>query len=221
MVDEFPGNSRRIIGNPAASRPEETKPQDRKVEPVVVGKVIRRKKSLGKRFMETFFSGDSNGVLNYLVRDVLVPAFQATVTDVISQGIEKAVYGEVRTQHRSSRPGGIGSRNITSYDRYSAAPRPTVSAPVGPRRAPSRSSQYDVGDIVLETRMEAQDVLETMSNILDQYDIVTVGDLYSLTKEPTQPQDYKFGWTDLSHADMRRVREGYMLILPQPEDLRT
>src|SRR4051812_15833764 len=99
-MDDFPGNSRTnqpqkpsIIGGIPTNNPQ---PDEPKLESVVTGRVIIRKKSLGRRMKETLFSSDSNGIIGYLWREVLVPALQDTATSMVQQGIEKAVYGEVR-----------------------------------------------------------------------------------------------------------------------------
>lgn len=216
-MDQFPSNSHR----PSPERKESPSPdnKDKSLEPIVTGKVVRRKKSLGRRIKEMFFSGDTDSVVGYLVRDVLIPAVQATVTDMITQGVEKAVYGNARSPRTRPTPG----RTHISYDRYgSSRPSPVAGrTPTTPSdRRPARPSAFQLGEVILENRIEADAVAEKMYEIVQEYGVATVGDLNSLIGQTSSYTDHKWGWDNLHGLDIRRVREGYLLILPEPEDLR-
>jgi hypothetical protein len=224
-MDDYPSNSRTRTP-PPDKRPrmeiqdEPAPEQEVKLEKVVTGRVIRRKKPLGRRIMDTFFSGDSNSVVGYLAKEVLLPALQNLVTDFVTQGIEKAVYGEVRTAHRSSR-GSTFQRPHVSYDRYaSAAPERRPTPTTQPRRMATQPSSFDVGSIIVEDKVQAQVIADRLFDTLDQYGCVTVGNLNELLGQTSSHVDYKWGWTDLNQMTSKRVREGYLIVLPEPEDLR-
>lgn len=213
MIEDFPGNSRRPVPT------DKTEPcvEEKKLDKVVTGKVVRRKKPLGRRLMDTFFSGE--GVFGYLVKEVLVPALQATATDMVTQGIEKAVYGEVRSPNRTVRGGTTLPRTHISYDRPSSAIRPSqVSSPL--RRSVVQPSAVEVGDIILATKIEAQVVVDKLYETVEEYGAATVGNLNDLIGQTSVHTDYRWGWTDLTQMMVKRVREGYLLVLPEPEDLR-
>lgn len=215
-MEEFPGNSRRRIDQ------EKTTPvvEEPKLSKVVTGTVVRRKKSLGRRIKETLFSGDSSSVFGYLLKEVLVPALQATATDMVTQGIEKAVYGEVRTPNRAARGSGYSApRTHVSYNQPSSIVR-SPSPGVQPRRPVTQPSAFDIGEIILGTKIEAQVVVDKLYETLEQYNCATVANLYDLIGQTSAYTDHKWGWTDLSTMTVKRVREGYLLILPEPEDLR-
>jgi hypothetical protein len=217
-MEEFPANSRRVTSDKKADD------APRKIEPVITGKVIRRKKPLTKRLRDTFFAGDGNSVFGYLVRDVLIPALQATATDLVTKGINKAVYGTDRPPHGAGRTTVYGSgRPTISYDRYSSS-RPTPAtnrpSPTPSENRPYRPSSFQLGEIILETRMEAEDVASKLFEILEEYKVVRVADLNDLIHEKNEYTDHKFGWDSLRGLDIRRIREGYLLVLPDPEDLR-
>lgn len=213
-MDNFPSNSHR-------QQPERKPLEEKVIEPVVTGKVIRRKKPLGRRFMETFFSGDSNSVVGYLLRDVLVPAIQNLVTDMVKQGIDKAIYGAAAPQYRNARST-YGARSVVSYDRMSTnRPTPATSTMRTPARPPAtQSSALDMGEIILDSRVEAMTVLEGLSNIIEQYNVASVADLNALVAQTSQPTDHKWGWTDVSGADIKHISEGWLLLLPPLEDIR-
>jgi hypothetical protein len=215
MDELFPGNSR----SRPTPRPEENNPpvEDRKLDPIV-GKVIKRKTPLGRRIKETFLSGNS-GVFSYLFNDVFVPALKDLATDMVKQGIERAVYGEVRSSRSSTRGTGLG-RTQVSYDRLSSNRHPAVRNVAPLRRSSHLESAEDLGEIILEDYVTAEVIVERMLESVRDYDHVTVANLKELIRETPKYTDNRWGWTDLSSIDIKRVREGFLLILPKPEPLR-
>jgi hypothetical protein len=214
-MEEFPGNSRR----PTTPENHKVVSSDSvKLDSVVTGKVIKRKKPLGRRIREMFFSGDSNSVVGYLGKEVLLPALQNLITDFVTQGIEKAVYGEVRTNRPSYRGGSTAGTRI-SYDRYASPQRPNPpTAPV--RRAITQPNSLDIGEIILDTKIEAQLVAEKLFETVEEYGVTTVGHLYELIGQTPVQTDHRFGWTNLETLEIKRVREGWLLVLPYPIDVR-
>jgi len=204
-MTEFPSNSR----NAPRSAPE-----DKNIEPVVSGEVASRKKPLGRRLREVFIGGDTKSVMHYVVADVLIPQAKDMLVEALGQGFEKLIYGESRPGRR------MGPRHMspgpTNYTRYAVRgnnplgrqirddPRPPLSP---------RTQQMD--DIILATRVEAETVLDRMYDLLRDYEMVSVSDLYSLLGLSSSYTDQKWGWTNLQSCDIRRVRDGYVLILPK------
>ena len=74
---------------------------------------------------------------------------------------------------------------------------------------------YDYDDIILDTRKEAEEVLDRMDDLIDNYGVVSVADLYDLVGISGNYTDNKYGWTNLRNADVQRVRDGYLLKLPK------
>lgn len=72
---------------------------------------------------------------------------------------------------------------------------------------------------MLVSRDEAELVIERLSDILENYDVASVADLYDLVGLPTTYIDNKWGWTNLAYANVRQVREGYLIDLPQAEPI--
>jgi hypothetical protein len=217
-VDEFPSNSHKAR-EPKLVVPPKT--EEKRAERVVEGEVVRRKKPLGKRFTETFFSGDARGVFSYILVDVLLPAAKDTIADAFSTGIERMLFGEVRSASRrtGSRPSGSGG--FVSYNRYSS---PNQNAP---RREDPRNTgisqraraSHDFDEIILATRAEAEEVIGRLFDIVARYETATVADLYELVGEEAKFTDDKWGWTDVRGSGVTRVRNGYLLELPRPEPL--
>lgn len=211
-MENFPPNSNR-----AKAPTESASPEREKIEKVVTGEVNQRKKSLGKRFAETFVGGDARGTFQYVVFDILVPAAKDMAADAVSQGIERMIFGESRTGGRSRGRSSSGVGGYVSYNRFGPNSR---SAPAREEpRTMSRKARvnHDFDEIILATRHEADHVIERMFDVLSRYEVVTVEDLYNMVGITGSYTDAKWGWTSLQGARAIRDRNGYLLDLPKPE----
>jgi hypothetical protein len=74
---------------------------------------------------------------------------------------------------------------------------------------------FDLDNIVLPNRDAADLILTRMEDYIDDYDQVTVGYLMELMDESCPYTAEYYGWRSLDHAMIRRVRNGYKLILPR------
>jgi hypothetical protein len=200
---KFPANSHKSKGPDV---------EEKKVEKVVKGKVVKRKKSLGKKFTETFIGEDIDNVGSYIVHDVLIPAAKAAVTDMIQGGIEMLLYGEKKGS-RTTRDKG---RSYVSYNSMSSHTRRDDRRD-GRRDVSSKNrARHNFDDIVLESRGEAEEVLSCLADLTIDYGQASVSDLYDLVGVTGNFTDNKYGWVDLGGASASRTRDGYVLNLPKP-----
>ena len=188
--------------------------QDKDITPVVSSGAVRRKKSLRKQFSETFVAGDAKTAVRYVLFDVLLPAAKDMVVEAGSQGIEKLIFGDSR--RRGSTPPQAGPTGYVSYNRYAMGGRSS-----GPSRAISRQARarHNFDEIVLDDRVEAEEVIDKLFELVSQYESATVADLYELVGLASTHTDHKWGWTDLHGSGVSRIRGGYLLDLPEPETL--
>lgn len=212
-MENYPGNSK---------KDRATSSEPKRVDKVVSGEVQFRKKPLGRRILETFFgSADSAGVWGYVVHEVLVPAAKDMVSDAVTGGIERTLYGDVRP--RSRRAGGPSYASYRNYNTIS-------SGPIGARRERDRDDRLeeitnrarasnDKGQAIVPTRAEAQEVLDGLYRLIEEYDVATVADLCGLLGVTSQFTDEKYGWLDLRPYDIRRTQGGYLIDLPRPRPL--
>lgn len=211
-MDDYPSNSR--IRKPAPKAPEL---EQKKVEKVVEGEVLRRKKPFGKRFSELFIGGNMKMVGEYVLMDVLLPATKDTVADAVSQGIERMLFGEARsTSRRTGMRPGVGNSYV-DYRRMSGGAGPRREDPRSPSRRSRATHNFD--EIILETRVEADEVIDRLFDLVAKYESATVADLYELVGVTGSYTDDKWGWTDIRGAGVTRIRNGYLLELPKPEPL--
>lgn len=217
MAEEFPSNTHKDRESPTKAEPK--KSTEKKVEQVVQGEVVRRKKPMGKRLAETFIGTDAKSVWAFVTIDVLVPAAKDMFADAVSQGVERMIYGEAQSRSRrgSRRP----NDPYTSYNRYSHPQRRPGPPREEPRQSISRRARanHEFDEIILPTRVEANEVLDRLFDLVSKYETATVADLYDLVGVSGSYTDDKWGWVDLRGADIARIREGYLLNLPRPEPL--
>jgi hypothetical protein len=195
--------------------PPNSEASKKKIERVTSGEVTRKRKSLRKQLSETFVAGDMRTAVRYVMFDVLLPAAKDMVVEAGSAGIEKLIFGESRRRRGASSPQ-AGATGYVSYNRYSGPMGSGVSAP---QRAISRQSRarHDFDEIVLDSRVEAEEVIDRLFDLVSRYESATVADLYELVGLASTHTDHKWGWTDFRGSGVTRIRDGYLLDLPDPE----
>jgi len=205
--------------------PKETPSTEKKIEKISVNPVVQRKKPVGRRFMETFFNGaTAKGVLQYVFVEVVIPATKDMIADMMSQGVERALFGDARGSSNRFRGRSGSSPSWTNYNRMSQTGGPSrYSRPEEPSRSAPRAPrvQHEFEELVLRTRPEASMVLNRMVDTIQRYGTVSINDVYDMVGLSGNYTDDKFGWTllDETNSGIRRVRDGYVLDLPHPEPL--
>lgn len=202
-IDNYKPNSRTSKIAKAGEVKEE--PKKEKVEKIVKGVVKSKKKN---RLLSLFGSVDFMDIGEYVIQDILVPAFKNGVEDTVSMMLNG---GEPRG--RSSRKSTASRVSYRSY--YEREERDRDSRD----RGRSRTNGYAYDEVILETRAEALDVLTRLEEIIDMYETASVADLYDLVGMSGQHTDCKYGWTDVRSADTVRVRDGYLLKMPRAKPL--
>ncbi len=171
---------------------------------VVTGKAKTKKKNEIQKFADVFISEDLSNVKNYIFMDVLVPAIKKAISDIVTEGIDMILYSGSRRNPKKS------SASKISYRSYYDKNNHQDYTPVRIR------SSFDYDDIIFNSRGDAEVVLNTMEDIIEQYGVVSVGDLYDLADIPTTNYTInKYGWTNLKSASVLRVKDGYMIKLPK------
>lgn len=198
---DMPGNS---IGV------QKVKVEKKKVERLTKGRVVKRKKSLGKKFAESFVGEEVGSVSDYIVNDILIPAAKNTILDMVAgvtgifkDGIETMFFGSASPR----RTGYNGRPTVINYSGISTGrerSRPSINR-----------TTHSVDDIVLASKGEAEEVLSALVDLTIDYGMASVADLYDMVGVNGSFTDHKYGWTDLSNASTSRVRDGYLLNLPR------
>lgn len=198
--------------NSHKAKAEEHSLAEKKIEKVISGTAKVRKKTGARKVADVFISEDAANVKSYIVMDVIVPAIKDVLSNVVKDSIDMILFGGTRrgSDRRKS------NAEYVSYNRFSDRR--------DDRRHDTRStiaSRYNFDDITLESKAEADEVLERMDELLDTYGMVTVADLCDLVGISCEYTDNKYGWTSLRNARVVRLRGNeYMLDLPRVTSLK-
>lgn len=195
-MDDYASNSHK-------SKKEESKNSEKKEIKKVVKKAAHtKKKSEFKKITESFISEDAGNIKDHVLGDVLIPSIKKALYDIVVDGFSMALWDE--TGHvKKSKGSRVSYESMYDRDRRDS-------------RGSKRRDAYDYDDIIVDSRQEAEEVLSSMDEIIDRYDMVSVADLYELvgiTDTSYTANDY--GWFDIRNARAVHVREGWLLKMPK------
>lgn len=188
------------------------KPAKKKVEaviPVDAAKKVGRPAT--RRFFDFLFAESPKELAKKVGRDVVVPRIKAGFEQAANEFLSGMLWGGSRPTNLvqgTVLKGGLAQ----SYSSIS-----TNNAMMMARMAvPESQTAGGYQDLTLPTMQYAETILANMYELLNQYRVVAVADLYELAGLSTGTSDNRFGWTDLSSARIIKTREGYKLELPRP-----
>lgn len=173
---------------------------EKHVEKVISGQAKIKKRSEFRKFADVFMPDDINSVKSFVMFDVIIPGVKRAIRDIV----DLFLYGEIDSR-------GINNQTAPrkSYERC-------YNKSNNIRTNTSKAySGYNYEPIIVNNRGEAEKVLTRMIEIIEEFEMVSVSDLYELVGIDGDWTDNKYGWTDLSDASVTRVRDGYMLDLPR------
>ena len=133
---------------------------------------------------------------------------------MVKGSFKMALFGDEKgSSNRTSRDNGV---SMVSYNNYSSNQRPdSRTRDVVPRN----KSRHNFDDIILASRGEAEEVLSHLVDLVLDYGQATVADLHDIVGIPIEYTDNKYGWQSLSRAEVQRVRDGWLIVLPKPVQL--
>lgn len=160
------------------------------------GSVSVKRKSDIRRFVEWFLPDDLSEIPRTILDNYVGPSVRNAIVDTITY----LVGGDPKAKKGYS---------STSYSNYY-----TKGSDSG--RGSSGRGIFTYDDIVFEYRSDAKEVLDGMYEMLAEYKVVSVSDLYELADVSTDNYTAnKYGWTDLRNADIVRHGNAYKLKLPK------
>lgn len=203
MIENYPSNSKKAKSN---ERPT--------VQKMVTRPTIVRKRPLSSRIRENLTSGVGvDGIMFYVMSEVIVPALKDLLFDSFTEGLNKALFDGSRgasSRHRST-----GRSGHTSYSVISSSRAGRREEPSGGLSKAARS-RHDFSEIVITERGEAEMILDSLLEIIKEYDVVTVAEFYGLVGVKSSFADQKWGWDSLASSGVSRVPGGYVIRLPRP-----
>lgn len=210
-MEQFPGNSHK-----EKEQKNNLNAPEKVVEPLVLkGTIVQKKKSFGMKMKEVFIGGDSRSVGSYLLGEVLIPTLRDMLYDMMSMGSERMIYGDQRAPRRTTRnePGRPKIRYDNMYEPRGRSSR--GSLPGESRRDRPGSLQ----ETIFQYKEDAMDVIDQLAEIIDKYEYAQVSDFKKIIGVPATYVDENWGWTNINYAEVRKVREGWIVNLPDVEPL--
>lgn len=204
-MDNYTPNSHKYK---AELKEKESAEKRKKVEKVTNGTVKVKKKSETRKFIDNLMGEQMSDIKSSIKNDYIIPAIRNTIWDVFTNTLDMILFGgSGGRSHKRSVSDKISYRSF--YDDIRSDSRRYDD-----KRDRSRSG-YDYDELILPTRGEAQAVLNAMDNMMDEYKIVSVADMYELMGETCPYTAYKYGWTNIRTAEIVRVHGGYVIKMPK------
>jgi hypothetical protein len=196
-MEEYKSNSHKS----REEQPQGTVLPAKKVEKVISGAAKPKKKGEIQKLADIFIPTDIASLKSYVIHDVVIPYIKKT----ISETVDAILFG------------GDSPKKKTSASKVSYGSYYNKSSDIKRDVDRQNRSVFDYDNIIFENRGDAEAVLDAMIDIIDTYSVVSVGDLYDLADITTDNFNiHKYGWSDLSSAQVIRVRgDGYSIKLPR------
>ena len=183
------------------------------VTPVV--DLSKSEPSTGQKIFKQFFKSDLKTLRKWVIKDVLIPGIQNLILNGLSRLFFESDY--------SDKPS-VGERSTIGKGRTRVAYNKVYKGNLttGRREEPTVDDDEDYipdyrNELVLPSEKDAIRVLESMKNMIEDYDDATVSQLYRLCNI-THPdfQMNKWGWDAAAFrgSTYRRVRDGWCLMIP-------
>ena len=182
---------------------------NKKNRQIAKGKV--RKQGVIRKFTRYIVEDTIESARERTLADIIVPGIKTLIFDALTDTLDLVLFGGSGETSRNYRNRSNSHRNSrTSYDKYFDEKD---------HRKYSRNSYRDLpndpDDIILDTRREAQNVLEELDHMIHKYGQASIADFYDIVGVTSEFTDNRYGWTSIRNAGIRPVREGFLIVLPR------
>ena len=180
LEDIAPNNSDKAARskNIDPDQPRKASDEPPKMKPIVKGPVVQKKPTFMSKFKDSFL-GEGDNVGEFIVYDILIPAFRNTISDM-GFGLVEMFFG------RGSNCGGYNDRVIIRDRGRSYVSYNDISRDRGRGRDDWRDfdrsdrARHDFRNIIYTSRGEAEDVLSHLVDLTIEYGEATVAAFYEL-----------------------------------------
>lgn len=188
-------------------------PKKKDIKPVIPG-AVQVPRPATRRFFDFLLAESPKALARKIGHDVLVPRAKAGFEEAINSFLSGMLWGDSSNKPVSNMVRGTVLRGGgTNYAGISSAPSGLQQAQSA-LPVPQSSGNYQ--DIVCPTQQHAELVLANLYDLLNEYRVVAVADLYELANITPQISDNAFGWVSLDGARITKARDGFLLELPRP-----
>lgn len=209
---EFPSNNHSDKKAAPTERP--------KIEKIIIGEAVEKKKSVWKRIAASFTGDDARTVGEFVLMDVIIPSAKSLISDALTTTVERFFYGDGRLNRRPGSTTSFGQYN--AYNRVSTIGQAPWQAQPAPQMSRRGRATHDFREVLLPSRQEAAMVLDVITDMASKYDVATVADFYDAVGFTSEFTDRNWGWDleMLVAAQVVRARDGYVIQLPPPVQIK-
>lgn len=192
---------------------------EKNIKAVVNAKSSKPKeRSLFKKIGETFATGNLKDARDYIITDVVVPGILDLLYDGATRGLGKLIYGNGAAKKKVK---GISGTDYSGIRRLSDGEAWRRSSVEDRRKETAISAIYDYNELELETKADAEVLLDCMIEYIDSHDIISVADMYSMANYNSgNYTDNYWGWDSLAGSHIKRTDNGWTLVLPRVKPLK-
>lgn len=187
-------------------------PQKKEIKQVVSdAKQVSRPAT--RRFFDFLLAESPKDLLKRIGSEVLVPRAKAGIEEAFNSFVHGMFWGggaappSQIVRGTVLRGGGINYQGISSQQTGLQQARQAL---------PVQQHSGNYQDLVVPTQESAEILLANMYDLLNEYRLVSVADLYEMAGITPSPSDGSYGWTNLDGSRIQKVRDGYLLQLPRP-----
>ena len=185
---------------------QKTASEQPKVQKVVKG-TATRKKNGARHFKDIMAPGDMSNIKDYILMDILIPSAKKVLSEAGRAFIDMLVWGDSGRGRSGSAP--YDKVSYHNYGHYSSNnPQPSATR---------TRSVYGCDDVTVDTRWEAEEVIRTLNDILETYQVVSVATFYDVCGiRDDNYMNNKYGWTSVRNAEVVPTRDGrYAIRMPK------
>lgn len=224
-IDVRPNDGRQL------KKPTDTldnRPPSKLKKPELKGGIVKPKESIGTKLKDTFLNGRNlKDVGVAVVSNIIVPRIIDGIADASKAAIDGLFYGETRV--RSTRYDTGNRTNYSSLSRPGSGSTRGGVADRGGRIQDRNGTNYGGSmrrfvNIPIQTRYDAECILEYMRERIEEAECVSVLEYYDIFESEDVLQyrkftDNKWGWFNLDNIGIRHIPNGWVIDLPEPISL--
>lgn len=183
-----------------------------------------RKKGLAERFVSGLVGPHGvRAIGSSISQNIVIPTLKKMLYDTLVTGASQAIFKDDRVPTQNTAWNQPAQRRGTNYNGQYRQPR--RSTRTGTSNGPQQESYapVEVGRTlpmyVIPDRNAATAVLDNMMDDLNQFGQVSLAAYLQLIGQDTTYNDYSLGWFDLADAFITPSRGGFVIELPQLEQI--
>ncbi len=205
-MEQYPSNTLKERSKQAQQKP---KPE---LKCVVTGKSKSVPQSIWSKVFVGIKPASGQTMKSFIFDEIVTPLIQRAVVEGVTGAINYLVKGDAYADRKATNSFG------KSYINYNGISSGKPSSGGGQYVYSGKNSGMEIENVWFESRVDAQRVLDEMTSVIAQYDILTVNGFYDLIGRTSliDPSNEKFGWSDLRNAYITGARGGWIIHLPRP-----